>query len=457
MKDASWQKVGSGYTRRRQALSLAAGTAGAVLLAACAPQAGGGSGRQDGKTRAPVTLRSWVATPGTETFPATEAADAAIKLKFPHLTVQHEIRPTGSTNTEIVLAAAAASSLPDVIYAQGTEIQNYIVKGIVKPLDAYLARDKDFDLKDFPPVALKMYARDGKQYAVPYDHGPQMVWYNKELFERNGVKAPSPNWTMEDFLDAAKRLTKPADGQWGMAGFTPAGNWVAHGSFLKPWGGSLLNDDETETQIDTKESIDGLEFWARTMLTHKVNPLPAERTALGGTNAMFIQGKAAMLDGGPWTYRSMKAAKITFTADIADWPTGPKGRFSSSMGSGYPISKDSKSPDDAWLYMSEYLGKDLDRSLMGQFLRTGYGIPVRFSLMSRWETSTEFAPPNAKIVAPAEKYSVIGLSISPIKAELDKVMNAAFAPVWQGQTSMPEAAREIRRLAQPLLEQNKKK
>lgn len=442
-------------TTRRGFIALAGSGTGAALLAACGP----GGARQDTSAvnRAPVTLRSWVATPGGETFGATEAADAAIKLKYPHITVVHEVRPPGDYITAVV-AAAAAGSVPDVIYAQGTQIQGFAAQGITRPLDNYLARDRDFDLKDFPKVALELYNRDGKQHAIPYDHGPQMLWYNKDLFDQNGVRTPTSNWTMDDMLDAARRLTKAADGRYGMVGFTPESGWVPHGSFLMPWGGKLLNDAETEIFIDTKESIEALEFWHKAVFAHKVNPAPAERNAMqGGANAWFVQGKTAMRDGGPWTFRTWKAQKVPFNFDIADWPRGPKGRFSSSMGSGYPIYAQTRHPDDAWLYVSEYLGKDLDRSLMGQFLKTGFGIPVRLSLMARWEQSKEFAPVSAKLVTAAANYSVVGRAISPIKADLDKIMSEEFGKVWRGEGTMTAAAGEIKRRALPLLEQNKKR
>ena len=92
---------------------------------------------------------------------------------------------------------------------------------------------------------------------------------------------------------------------------------------------------------------------------------------------------------------------------------------------------------------------------MGQFLKTGYGIPVRYSFMAKWEVSKEFAPPSARLVAPAMKYAVMGRPISPAKADFDKIVNDSFAAVWEGKTTMAEAAREVKRLAQPVLEQNK--
>jgi multiple sugar transport system substrate-binding protein len=434
--------------------------AGALLAACGAPGAADGGGeaavQSAGKRRDPVTLRSWWATPGADNFPAFEAADRAIRAKYPHCTVDFEVRPPGDYIAAVV-AAAAANSLPDFLYAQGTQIQGFIKQGLIKALDAYLAKDKDFDLKDFPAVALKLYARDGKQFAVPPDHGPIFLWYNKDLFEKEGIKPPNAGWTMDDLLDAAKRLTKPGGAQWGMTNFIPAGGWTLHGSYLGPWGGRFLNEDETETFVDSKESIQALEFWAATRLTHRVNPLPPDiQSVQRGYFGLFIQGTAAMHTGGSWDYRSMKVAQIPFVADIADWPKGPKARVSSSMGSAYPMSSATQHPDDCWLYMREFLGKDLERSVMGQWARTGVTVPLRHSLMPLWEKS-EFAPPSAKIVGPAESYSVIGRPVSPAKAELDKIVNAAFAPVWEGKTAIAEAAREIKRQALPLLEGNKQR
>ena len=77
---------------------------------------------------------------------------------------------------------------------------------------------------------------------------------------------------------------------------------------------------------------------------------------------------------------------------------------------------------------------------MGQFIKTGLGIPVRNSLMPRWE-SGQYAPPSAKIAAPAMQYAVIGRPISPAKADLDKVVNEALMPVWEGSMGVADAAR----------------
>ena len=444
------ESVGTVRTTRRAVIGGAAGAAGA-LLAACAAGQSGGAGESAAKVRPPVTLRSWVFQPGNpEPNDATDAALAAIKEKYPHITITDEGK--GAANqayVDMVATATVGGGLPDVLYAQGPQIQGFIRNGAVRALDDLIARDKTFDLKDFPEVALKVYQANGKQYAVPYDHGPHLLWFNKTLFEKEGVKPPDASWTMNDMVEAARRLTKVADGQWG-TNFAPGGNYQLQATWLGPWGAKLLNDAETEIFIDSREAVEALEFWHDLRAKRHLSPMPGE-------SVDWWQGKLAMKQTGPWDYRGHLSRQPSFVSDIADWPRGPKGRSASSMGSGYPISSQSKHPEDAWLFLSEYLGKDEHRSLLSQFIKTGKGTPVRYSLLAKWEKSP-FAPPSAKIVAPALKeYSVVGRPISPAAADLNKIIGDQLNAVWAGQSTMAQAARESKRLAQPVLEQNKTK
>ncbi|HEU5319089.1 MAG TPA: sugar ABC transporter substrate-binding protein [Chloroflexota bacterium] len=435
------------WTRRRTVSLL--GSAGGVFLAACGAS-GPGSGTET-KTRAPVTLRSWIFQPGNpEPNDGTSAAVAAIKEKYPHITFADEGK--GAANqayVDAVVTAAVASSLPDLLYAQGPQIQGFIRNGAVRALDDFLAKDKSFDLKDFPDVGLKVYQAGGKQYAIPYDHGPHLLWFNKTLFDKEGVKLPDSAWTMNDMVEAARRLNKPESGQWG-TNFAPNGGYPLQATWLGPWGGKYLNDDETDVLVDSKESLEALEFWYDLRAKRHYSPMPGE-------SVDWWTGKLAMKNTGPWDYRGYLSRKPDFVADIADWPKGPKGRAASSMGSGYPISSQTKVPEDAWLFLSEYLGKDENRSILSQFVKTGAGTPVRYSLLSKWEKSP-FAPPSAKIVAPALKeYSQVGRPITPLQADLNKVVNDALNAVWAGQQAMAQAVKQIKQLAAPILEQNKKK
>lgn len=450
MKDGITRAPRGGMTRRGFAALTGIGT-GAVALAACGP-VGGSGGEDASKTRAPVKLTTNIQSPASTQWGAYEAADRAIREKYPWLTMEYQGGSSSSFEgmTKMVVAAAAGS-LADMVYAQGTQIQYYIGNKIVVSMTPYLNKDKAFDLNDFPKVAVDMYSRSGQVYAIPYDHGPNMLWYNADLFKKHGVQPPTDRWTFDDVVDAARRLTIPEQGQWGLLDNGPNAGWSMP-SYVGPWGGEWIDATETKTGITSNGALQAVQYWADLFHKHKTNPVPG--SFQGSADELYIQGKVGMRLGGPWTYRGW-IGKINFESPIANWPLGPGNkRVSASMGSGYPVTINSKFRDETWLYESELLGKDPDRSVLHQFVKTGFGTPVRFSTMKEYEKS-KFAPPNAAIVAPSDKYSIIGRPISPIKVELDKVWSEERARLLRQEVSVKDMLDTVARRIQPFLDQNK--
>jgi hypothetical protein len=96
--------------------------------------AGPGGDEPATKTRPPVTLRSWIFQPGVpEPNDATDAALAAIKEKYPHITANDEGK--GAANqayVDAVVTATVGGGLPEMLYAQGPQIQGFIRNGAVR-------------------------------------------------------------------------------------------------------------------------------------------------------------------------------------------------------------------------------------------------------------------------------------------------------------------------------------
>lgn len=435
---------------RRGAVATAGSAVGGLLLAACGATGGGGNEAAT-KNHPPVKLTTNIQSPASTQWGAYDAANKAIQAKYPWLTMEYLGGSSSSFDgmTKLVVDAAGGN-LPDMYYAQGTQIQYYITNKIAAPMSPYLSKDKSFDLNDFPKVAIDMYSRAGTVYAIPYDHGANMLWYNAELFQKMGVKPPDDKTTFDDLVEMSKRLTNEAQGQWGIANNGPTASWSMP-SYVGPWGAEWVDATETKTNINTTGGVQAVQYWYDLFFKHKVNPVPG--TFQGSQTDMYIQGKVGMIIGGPWTYRDL-IGKINFSSPIVNWPLQNGKRVSASMGSGYPIAATSKFRDETWLYESELLGKDPDRSILWQFLKTGYGLPVRFSAMKEYD-KTKFAPPNASIVAPAEKYSVLGRPISPIKVELDKVWTEERAKLMKQEMSVKDFVDTVAKRIQPFLDSNK--
>ncbi len=80
--------------------------------------------------------------------------------------------------------------------------------------------------------------------------------YNQDLFDAAGVEYPKEDWTVDDFLATAKKLTIPGK-QWGYSGYY--GNTFDLGNeigiaLVGGWGGNVFTDDESKLVVDSPES-----------------------------------------------------------------------------------------------------------------------------------------------------------------------------------------------------------
>ena len=158
---------------------------------------------------------------------------------------------------------AAANTLPDIIYTHGRYAFPWNFEGIMVPTQEFIDADAEFDVKGIWNEALRLYQLDGKQYSIPYDHGPIIMGYNKDLFDAAGVAYPAEDWTWDNFLETAQKLTK--ENQWGYGGYynTVFGLGNEQGiALVGPWGGEVLDETETKILLDTPEAKAAMQWWA---------------------------------------------------------------------------------------------------------------------------------------------------------------------------------------------------
>ena len=57
------------------------------------------------------------------------------------------------------------------------------------------------------------YKVDGKAYAVPYRQDSWVLFYNKDLFDKAGVKDPDGSWTWDDYAERGQGADHRAQGR----------------------------------------------------------------------------------------------------------------------------------------------------------------------------------------------------------------------------------------------------
>jgi ABC-type glycerol-3-phosphate transport system substrate-binding protein len=74
-------------------------------------------------------------------------------------------------------------------------------------LQPLLDADASFQLGDYPAALLSPYRQGGQLHGLPWGLDARMLNYNKDLFDAAGLQPPAAEWTIDDFLSAARSLS----------------------------------------------------------------------------------------------------------------------------------------------------------------------------------------------------------------------------------------------------------
>ncbi|GAA5064587.1 multiple sugar transport system substrate-binding protein [Thermocatellispora tengchongensis] len=383
-------------------------------------------------------------------LPRQEQFDLFFMRRHPTIEVRREVTPFAQF-LQKYLAQAAGGSLPDIMYSHYSWVSAFVKQGVFLPLDDYAARQAGFAREDFTAPSLGYFERDGKLYGLPYDCGPKMLFYNKDLFDAAGMAYPTPSWTVEQMLAAAAELTRGKGGGrvFGMAGL-PAPVADLTPTYLLAYGGRYLDATETACLIDQPGAVNALRPWFD--LLHRYQAVPSAADAEAMKAEPFGIGRAAMGVHGSWTAPSL-AATAKFRWAMTDMPSGPEGRFTSAVGSGFAITAGSGARDAAWIYLNELTSSAGQIFMWGS---TGRGSPSRTSAWPSYLRS-DLAPEGAGLLEKAltgyaTNDGVIRQPAGP------KVVSAA-TPTWDriasGRIGLPEGLRKIRADVTPVLAENR--
>ncbi len=302
-----------------------------------------------------------------------------------------------------LLTQIAGGEAPDVVFVEVNFFVPLAKKNVFLDLTPFIEKDKEFDINDFFEPIVKRFTRNGKIYAIPRDIAPfACVFYNKNLFDKEGIKYPTDDWTFKDLIRIAKRLTKrDKSGRITQYGFY-SWAWL---NFVYSFGGSIVDDVEHPTRctLDQEPAIKGLQFFIDLVNKYKVSPSPvALRNVDQSPVDIFMTGKLAMYNSGAWEIPRLRTIK-DFDWDVVMFPKGPVRRAFGSGGSGYAILKTTKHPEEAWEVLKALAGE------RGQIwlAKTGLAQPANRKIAEGiyWAKSPE-KPLNKGMLNKAVKYGI---------------------------------------------------
>ncbi len=347
-----------------------------------------------------------------------------------------------------MLVLAAANELPDFIEVQASRSLLWIIEGVFLDIDGYAAADPGFDMDDFFEGVMGYYRWDGKTFALPYDHGPINLGFNKTLFEERGIATPTDDWTFDDLRAAAVTFAQEED-TWGFSGMPRS--WLLEPSYLTPWGASLFNEDETECTIDSEEAIAALQWWVDLRFVDEAIPNSAQSEVLATAGGDFVSGKVAMTTVAPWTAPTWNAL-ADFEWDVAAWPAGPVTRSTAGLGSGYGITKDTEHPEAAWEWLAWMTSAE---GLAFVWAASGASTPPRKSVFDVYFSAPGIAPNSQAFLDAMDNYMQIGRPVSPYGAEFTAIRNREMDLINNGLKPVAEAVADMKKDGDPILAKNR--
>lgn len=249
-----------------------------------------------------VTLTLWsIATESDAFHPAYTKAIADFEAANPGVKIVHETFENQSYKTKIK-SAVAANELPDIFYTWGGGFSKpFVESGKVLALDDYFTEYKD----ELPEAALTNVKFDGKLYGSTYTTPLSAIFYNKKMFEENGVKVPT-NW--DEFIAACKTFKEK--------GITPIGisakdTWViamTHDNLVLKSAGP---EKVAAALTKSGQTYNDPDFIAASAKLRELIDMGAYSEGSAGlsndeASAMFYNGDVAMFITGSWMAGSLQ-------------------------------------------------------------------------------------------------------------------------------------------------------
>lgn len=209
---------------------------------------------------------------------------------------------------------------PDVFMVLGNDFNQFASMGVLKDLQNNILYDKEFETDRYFTSAYQTGQYEERQYALPYETVPTLMFVNKSLLTKEGIEMPDSDWTWQDLYSICVRVTKDTDGdgmidQFGTCNY----GWM---DAVCCSGASLFREDGKECNFTDEGVCDAIK------LVRQINNLYANQKV---TQEDFNAGNVAFM---PLTFAEYRTYKTypyrikkyaNFQWDCITMPAGESG------------------------------------------------------------------------------------------------------------------------------------
>lgn len=319
-----------------------------------------------------VKLRIYAQYAGEDSEAPYDYAIAELKKEMPNVELELDIQ--AQDDGQKLKTYAATGNLPDIFQAGQDIISTFKESGNILELDTYVDSTGFRDAMH-PSAMNTLISEDGHTYAFPYAGNEMiLIFYNKELFEKFGVKVPT---TYDELKLAVETFNKNdivplsvfAKEKWpGVALFDVFATRKDEGGVQKLDKGQAKASDETYRAAAEKLA----EFVKLGLLAKGATSMNYDQAA-----ALFYEGKAAMFLNGQWEIDGStkalgdKVGWMFYPGSDAANAEASKLVFSGGGGpGGYAVSPHTKNPE-----LAAKVAAFISRKY-AEYKYTQYGTPI---------------------------------------------------------------------------------
>jgi len=392
----------------------------------------------------PITL-TWSFWGGPEELvSAQQVADAFMK-EHPEIKIETWDAPWDDYFTKIqtLWASGDPKAVPDVAFLWWTP--KYASEGVLENLDSYIQKSGT-DLNDYWPGLLESHMYNGSVYGLARDIEANILYYNKDLLDKAGVKYPDENWTWDNLMAAAEKLTvKDASGavkQYALA----MENNNKYDKWVNQSGGAILDDlrNPSKCMLADPKSVAGVAFFAD-MLNKGYAMRDADLNQANGDAGAFQSGQAAMIIQNTSRVSGFNKANMNYDVAVVPIPAGGK-RWNPAGGAGWVMSAKSDNKDAAWTFIQWLQSPNGGEKL---YTERGEIFPALQSVANSPAFMTNQPPANKQaIITEAKASGVGGFAYFPEWDELQgSIINPGLDRIWTGEVraekGLPELCKQV--------------
>jgi lactose/L-arabinose transport system substrate-binding protein len=378
---------------------------------------------------------------------------AAFKAAYPNVEVDITYYKPDEVYTNLPLALTAGQGACDVCLVESSHLANYVHLGglldLTERVQPYLDKMNAYRWTDTE--------MDGKYYAMPWDSGPVVMYYRRDVFDKAGLPSDPDSVsnlvsTWDGYLQTCTTIKEKA----GLNCFAlnKANNYGRlYEMMLWEQGLGYYDASTGDVTVDSAQNIATLEelgkFWDANVVSDNqewTDPWYAEFASLDQPVATFVEAswmevflKSWIAPGteGKWGVALMPA----FTDGGA--------RAANDGGSTFVIPSQSKSPDAAWAFIEFALGRRDSQLAMFQTsgfipaLETTYDDPL-FQQADTFFDGQVTRQIYADVVKQIPTATVYGPNYSMMNGSVAAAIQSYAAGEASAEDALKSAAEEIR-------------